>query len=115
MRMDLRRTFLLVTALLLLVFTPGMARAQDGTITGVVKDAKTGNALPNANVEVKTTTGTLAAKTLSNADGRYRVAVPAGTYNVSVQIVGYSATTLPNVSVSAGGSTSADASMGESA
>ncbi|MEO5511044.1 MAG: carboxypeptidase regulatory-like domain-containing protein, partial [Longimicrobiales bacterium] len=115
MRVNFRRSFLLVAAILLSVLTPGMAQAQDGTIVGTVTDAKTGNTLANANIEVKSLTGTLAGRSLSNADGKYRVSVPSGSYNVSVQIVGFAGATVRSVTVRSGGSTTADASMTEAA
>ncbi|NUM63912.1 TonB-dependent receptor [candidate division KSB1 bacterium] len=58
-----------------------------GTITGQVRDAETGDALPGANV--------LIARTLlgasADANGRYQIAkVPAGSYTVSASLIGYS-------------------------
>jgi iron complex outermembrane receptor protein len=113
MVMRLRRTYLFAVAFMLLAFTPGLARAQDGTITGTLTDAKSGNPLTSASIEVKTANGTLAGRAVSNADGKYRVSVAPGTYSVSVRIVGYNAATIDNVSVTAGGSATADAQLTE--
>ena len=115
MRVDLRRTFLLVSALGLFLFAPALAQAQSGTITGALTDSKTGSALSNASVEVRSPSGGIAGRTLSGADGRYRVSVPAGSYNVHIQLIGYNALVLNNVSVSAGGSATANGALVEAA
>src|SRR4051812_41682500 len=102
MRVNFRRTFLMIGAFLMLALTPAVTRAQDGSITGTVTDARTGNLVSNASIEVKTANGTVAGKSLSNAGGNYRVSVAPGTYTVSVQIVGYNAATIENVTVASG-------------
>ena len=66
--------------------TQTTARAETGTITGVVQDQATGAPLPGAQVTV------LGARLGAEAgpDGRYTITgVPPGTYRVQVQLIGY--------------------------
>lgn len=67
-----------------------------GTITGKVTDAKTGDALPGANVIVVGTT--IGAATDPN--GFFSILnVPVGTYSVRVDFMGYKSRTIDNVRV----------------
>jgi len=71
-----------------LLLLPGLAWAQQGTITGTVTEAETGDALPGATVQVPDE-GTGAA---TGSDGQYRITgVPAGEQTVRVTFVGYQA------------------------
>ncbi|WP_118839629.1 SusC/RagA family TonB-linked outer membrane protein [Salinibacter ruber] len=71
---------------LALLLLPGLAWAQQGTVTGTVTEAETGNPLPGATVQI-VEEGTGAA---SDAEGQYRIAgVPAGEQTVRVSFVGY--------------------------
>lgn len=81
--------------------------AQNGTITGVVTDGETGRPVVNAQV-VAQSEGRTAASTLTNAEGRYSLSVPAGSYAVSVQSVGYEVARSAVIAVAAGGSNTAD-------
>ena len=81
-----------------LLLLPGLAWAQQGTITGTVTEAETGDALPGATVQVPDE-GTGAA---TGSDGQYRITgVPAGEQTVRVTFVGYQAAER-TVNVSAG-------------
>lgn len=76
---------LLVMAAVCLV-SAGTAFAQTGTITGTVTDAKTGEALPGANVLVVGTSHGAA----TNAQGEYTITdVPTGKHTVRVTFIGY--------------------------
>lgn len=73
---------------LLFVFVSAFAETArpSGDITGHIRDAETGEALPGANVFV--------AKTLlgasADANGRFHIAkVPAGSYTLSASLIGY--------------------------
>jgi TonB-dependent SusC/RagA subfamily outer membrane receptor len=71
---------------LALLLLPGLAWAQQGTVTGTVTEAETGNPLPGATVQVQDE-GTGAA---SGSDGQYRIeGVPAGEQTIRVSFVGY--------------------------
>lgn len=75
-----------------------------GTITGRVTEAKTGNAVPLAQVSV---VGTSLART-SGEDGRYTISgVAAGAHSVTAKRLGYEPMTR-EVSVADGGSVTAD-------
>jgi outer membrane receptor protein involved in Fe transport len=90
--------------LLLLVFTTSglapQARAQDrGSVTGRVTDRKTGHAIPFANVSV---TGAQRGA-LTNSEGVYLIGgVPAGTWEIKVQFLGYRPEVRPGVVVAPG-------------
>ncbi|HSJ10941.1 MAG TPA: carboxypeptidase regulatory-like domain-containing protein, partial [Longimicrobiales bacterium] len=96
-------------------FVAAPAWAQNGTITGVVRDADSGRGVATAKVDALTADGRSAGSTLSNADGRYRLNVPAGAYQVSVEMVGYAALRMPNVNVGAGASVVVDVELRTSA
>jgi outer membrane receptor for ferrienterochelin and colicins len=81
--------------------------AQNGTITGVVSDGETGRPVVYAKVDAQAD-GRTAASTLTNAEGRYTLPVPPGSYTVSVQSVGYEATQSAIVAVAAGGTNTTD-------
>jgi len=68
------------------LLVPGLALAQQGTISGTVTDASTGETLPGANVLVQEEQ----AGAATQSDGTYELQVPAGTYTVQVTFVGYS-------------------------
>lgn len=71
---------------LALLLLPGLAWAQQGTITGTVTEAETGNPLPGATVQIPDF-GTGAA---TDNNGQYRITgVPAGEQTVQVSFVGY--------------------------
>lgn len=89
------------------VLSSATMMAQNGTVTGVVRDAAS-NVLGNASVVVQGgKTGTL-----SESDGRYTLSLPAGTY---VLIASFTGKTLDRktVTVTAGGSTSADFNLAD--
>ncbi|MGI4870144.1 MAG: DUF5686 and carboxypeptidase regulatory-like domain-containing protein [Janthinobacterium lividum] len=69
-------------ALLLLLLTTFCAQA--GIIKGKVSEAN-GNALPFANVSVRGT----ATSTASNEQGQYQLKLPAGSYQLVYQYIGY--------------------------
>ncbi|KAA3612386.1 MAG: TonB-dependent receptor [Calditrichaeota bacterium] len=86
-----------------LLLVPGFVFAQ-GTVSGTVTDAQSGDALPGANVIVVGTTYGAAA----DANGDYEIEnVPVGTYNLRVTFIGYEVATQ-NINVSAGSMANAD-------
>ncbi len=102
------RGLLISIALILLIATAAMA--QNGSITGTVKDKDAGTSLPGANVSIVGTS--MGAGT--NLNGNYTIAnVPAGNHKVKVTYVGYREWTT-EVNVAAGGTANADFALEES-
>ncbi|MDE2655149.1 MAG: TonB-dependent receptor [Gemmatimonadota bacterium] len=76
-------------------------QGQQGTITGRVTDAESGDPLASAAVAVlgqEVTQGT-------NAQGRFTVTVGPGTYSLVVTLIGYETTRIDGVMVNAGDET----------
>lgn len=67
------------------VMCVSVAAAQTVTLSGYVRDAKTGEELIGATVQLKE----LAKGTATNANGYYALTVEPGTYTVIVRLVGY--------------------------
>lgn len=78
------RSILLFTAL-----TTGAlsAAAQKGTLTGIVSDAITGEALIQATVRIGNT------GVATDFDGKYAVSLPYGSHEITVQYIGYESKT----------------------
>jgi hypothetical protein len=97
-----------LTIALLLCTVPVWAD-DTGNLVGVVTDT-TQLVLPGVSVEV--VGGSLHKQTVSGRDGRYRLdAVPAGIYRVSFQLPNFGIAVRDNVSVAAGQTTHADATL----
>ena len=71
-------------ALATLFLFAGTAYAQV-TVSGVVSDSETGDALPGANVVVEGTT----LGTATDQNGRYTLSVPSGTHTFTASFIGY--------------------------
>lgn len=69
---------------LILLFIPLLIFAQQGTISGVISDAKTGETLIGANITYGPGKGTV-----SDIEGRYSLTLDYGTYKLTVSYVGY--------------------------
>ncbi|WP_233454621.1 TonB-dependent receptor [Hymenobacter negativus] len=79
----------LAAGLLVAGVLPQMAQAQGRvTISGTIKDAKTGEDLTGASIRIVELPGT---GTAANAYGFYTLTLPAGTYTVEASFVGYAA------------------------
>ncbi|MFL5540076.1 MAG: SusC/RagA family TonB-linked outer membrane protein [Longimicrobiaceae bacterium] len=97
--------------LLALAALPSFARAQaTGTITGTVTAAENGGPLSGAQVSLQ---GTV-RRTVTDAQGRYRLTAEPGTYTVQVSTLGRQAGSR-QVSVTAGGTATANFSLATSA
>ena len=77
-------------------------KAQTGRITGRVIAQDTGEPLVNANVEVTGPDLTTKMGAISDAEGRYTIDLPPGSYTVKAAFVGYRKGTVRNIVVSAG-------------
>ncbi|MFQ5537250.1 MAG: TonB-dependent receptor domain-containing protein [Gemmatimonadota bacterium] len=87
-----------------LLLTAAPVAAQEGTLTGRVSNAETGEPIPQAQISILGTN----RGTLSNTEGRYTIALPAGTYDIAVEVVGYRSTRFDNITVAAGQITNLD-------
>ncbi|MCI0698501.1 TonB-dependent receptor [candidate division KSB1 bacterium] len=86
---------------LLLGVDASTAWAQTATLRGKVTDAQTGEALPQANVQI--TAAGVQTGGASNLDGEYEVSnLAAGEYTVIVSYVGYERRVINNITVKAG-------------
>ena len=99
--------------LILLTTTPAIAAAQTGTISGRVTDSTT--SAPMSGATVRAISGTTTAGTANvGEDGTYRIVnLAAGTYEVTVNRIGYSVGRVTGVRVTAGGTTQVDVKMTE--
>ncbi|MDQ6611369.1 MAG: TonB-dependent receptor [Gemmatimonadota bacterium] len=103
------RRLLAATRLAMVAFplTTALAFAQTGTISGKVTEAAGGAPLENAQIQVQAGTTNFGA--VSGANGVYRaVNVPAGSYTVTVKLLGYLPRTLSGIKVTSGGTTTLD-------
>lgn len=100
-----------VLLVLLLTLSSFGLYAQKGSITGNVKDGKTGEALIGASVFVDGTT----LGTVTDFDGNYTIPnVPIGTVTVKCSFISYETSSKENVNVAEGNSAVVDFVMGES-
>lgn len=105
-------TRIITLALLLFSFSSLEAAAQTGTITGVVKDEKTQEAIIGASVGVQGTT--IGAST--DLDGHFTLAkVPAGNQTLVISYISYQTKTIPNLTVEGGKALVVNTSLAESA
>src|SRR5881396_2620469 len=108
----LRAASVAVTAALALCsLAPDLRAGTTGKLSGVVRDAKK-QPLPGANIILVG----VPLGAASDADGRYSILnVPAGTYTVKVNLIGYAATTVQNLAIPADRTTTLDVTLTESA
>ncbi len=80
----------LLSIAMLSLFVGTYAFAQSGSVTGVVTDAVTGDAMPAVTVQIVE----LSMGTATDIDGEYTINnIPAGTYTLKVTFVGFKAHT----------------------
>jgi outer membrane receptor for ferrienterochelin and colicins len=87
------------------------AAAQTGIITGVVTEGETGRGLGMAKVDAVASGNRHVATTNANAEGRYRLVVPPGSYSVVVYFPGYEEARSQPVTVAAGASVAANVTL----
>ena len=83
-----------------LLLLPSLAWAQQGTISGTVTDAQTGDPLPGATVQIPET----GAGAATASDGQFSLRVAEGQYEVRVSFIGYQTVTR-DVNVNSGSTT----------
>ncbi len=87
-------------AILLSIFLIStQAFPQTGTITGFVSDSKTGEPLAGVNILVNELKNTGA---VTDADGRFIMIVPLGSYSLKASAVGFRPVVRTDVIVTAG-------------
>ncbi|MCR5888489.1 TonB-dependent receptor [Hymenobacter sp. J193] len=101
----MQRSFLV----LLMLLTSTWALAQQGTLSGNVKDKKTGEAVIGATVLV---TGTIQAAPVE-VDGHYTLKLEPGTYSITITNIGYKPQTFPGIAVRADAITTLNATLEE--
>ncbi|MFZ5519019.1 MAG: TonB-dependent receptor [Candidatus Zhuqueibacterota bacterium] len=96
MRMHSSGVTLLLLVFIVLVSQPGFA-GTTGKISGIVRDAQSGELLPGVNILIEGTTMGAAA----DMNGYYVILnIPPGKYTVTASMIGYEKSTLTNVKVS---------------
>ncbi|MFQ6617384.1 MAG: TonB-dependent receptor domain-containing protein [Fidelibacterota bacterium] len=89
------KTFWILLSIFLVSFSLTFA-GTTGKISGIVKDARTGNSLPGANVVIEGTNFGAAA----DVNGKYFIInIPPGKYNVVATVIGYKKMIVENVKV----------------
>ncbi|HEX6100081.1 MAG TPA: TonB-dependent receptor [Thermoanaerobaculia bacterium] len=101
------RTAALAVAVWVLAF-PGAAPAQQATLAGRVVDS-TGGVLPGVTIEAAASGEVRAAVT--GADGAYVLAVPAGTYDVTFQLLNFATVVRRGVAVADGATARVDTTL----
>ena len=84
------------------------AQTQTGTVSGFVLDGQTGRPISAVSVEVN---GSTAKSMVTDADGRFTVALSPGTYQFRFTSPNYTQVTLSDVAVKAGEDTEASTVM----
>ena len=84
--------------------------AQTGTISGTITDVETGQPVPAAQIQVVSGPAPDAG-VLASESGAFRLAVPAGTYSLLVQSVGYRTQRLDGITVDAGETETLDVAL----
>ncbi|MDP2883544.1 MAG: TonB-dependent receptor [Ignavibacteria bacterium] len=96
--------------LLVMVSLVPLFAQNSGKISGIVRDAKTKEPLPMANIVIRGT----AYGAASDIDGNYYILnMPPGSYDLTASIVGYRAVTKTNVIVNTNRTTTVDFSLEE--
>ena len=108
--MSARRVSYVLATLAALV-VPSLGSAQNGTVTGTVTEGRANLPVGGARVQALTATSVVAA-TQSRDDGTYRLSVPAGSYTIVVNRIGYRPGNT-TVTVTAGGSATANVTLAE--
>lgn len=91
------------------------AQQRPGSLRGTVKDAKSGETIPLANVVIKDASGGIVTGGSTDFDGEYNInPVQPGTYTVEVSFAGYQTVRLTGVNIQPNSPTLRDFSLKES-
>lgn len=108
------RTYRIQLAVLILSITAlvcagvWVTAGTTGSVSGIVKDVKTGTPLSGANIIIAGT----GLSTVTDENGRFVIAnIPPGDYEITAQMVGYGTQTLADVQVIMDATASADFDM----
>lgn len=107
--MRVLRSLRYLTTLVAVAAMAAPAAAQQGLLTGRVTDAASG--LPVDAVQIQVLGGPQATGGLSDVSGVYRVQLPAGTYSVVVERVGYRSERFVGIRVPGGQTTTLDITL----
>ena len=100
----------LLSTLIFILFSISFTFAQDGTIRGTIKDAKTKEDLVGATIFIEG----LSKGTAADINGFFSIStVPAGKYKLKISFVGYKAKFIENVQVIAQQVTEINTLVGE--
>jgi hypothetical protein len=100
--MSAGRKLLFTPMMVAIALVPVAAHAQAGGLQGRVLDPS-GLVVPGASITVRSDVVGFAASTLSDAEGRFRVAgIPAGRYRVEAQAAGFRSQTTEQLEVEVG-------------
>jgi iron complex outermembrane receptor protein len=94
-----------LATILLAIAVPGLA-AQQGILAGAVTNAETGAPISAAQIQVFG--GAQDTGTLSGNDGRYRIGLAPGSYDLVVTVVGYRTTRFDDLEIVGGQTTTFD-------
>jgi len=105
------RNVYLAFLLILALSITGLAQTGSGTLRGVIKDLKTGETIPFANVVLESG-GIQLGSGQSNINGEYTIKpIDPGTYEAKVSFVGYKPVKITGVLISGGKITTVDVKM----
>lgn len=94
----------------LFYFIPFAILAQTGTVSGIIKDGKTKEALIGCTVQI----GGTQLGTTTDIEGAFTLAnVPAGPQSIIISYVSYQTKTIPGVRVESGNTTTIDTELDE--
>lgn len=99
------RLLSIVCIIALTTGTVVLAQSGNGTLTGFIGDARSGNLIPQAGIEIVGTGKTVR----TGVDGDYSVDLPAGSYSIRFFLDGFIEQTQQNVTITAGETTQVDA------
>src|SRR5579863_5096580 len=98
-----------IAGLVLICSLAAFAQGDRGTITGTVTDP-TGAVVPNANIQVTNTDTSVVYQIATTSTGNYTLAnVPAGTYELRVDSMGFKRFARPGVVVQVSATVRVDA------
>src|SRR5579871_6865177 len=90
--------FVLTLAVVCLMGVGAFGQSNQGTITGTISDPAAA-VVPGAQLEIKNTETGVVYRGGTSATGNYVLAVPAGTYEISVNATGFKKFVQQNVQV----------------